>query len=275
MSNMVFPIITDFESKLPVYLGGVGCHHPQEYVIRPKGYPYLQWIQCINGNGELILDQKTIKICEGQGMLLYANIPHEYYAIGSQWKVNWISIGGFGAEDMFKKSLSENSGVFTISKPDVIEKGIELAFEMAISDRLMKSLECSKIVYDLIVNIIVNVLSDEEELVFSQYSKLKPIFDYIDDNYNRVITLEELSSIANLTPQYLCTIFKKIKGIRVFEYINSVRIKNSKEMILKYKHMSIKEISYKCGYEDSSYFCSIFKKQEKITPGEFKKLHGV
>lgn len=61
--------------------------------------------------------------------------------------------------------------------------------------------------------------------------------------------------------------------MRAFEYVNLVRIKKSKELILRHKDMQIKEIAVLSGFEDVSYFCSQFKKVEQVSPGEFRKLH--
>lgn len=53
-----------------------------------------------------------------------------------------------------------------------------------------------------------------------------------------------------------------------------IRIKKSKEMILQNKDMQIKEIGRLVGFNDISYFCSMFKKVEQMSPNEFRKLHG-
>lgn len=275
MTNIVFPLITDLELKLPVFLANVGCNHIQEHVIRQNGSRNIQWIQCLHGSGELLVNDKKYTIVENQGMLLLPNIPHEYYALKEPWEVSWISIGGYAAEQIFKTAELANSAVLTISRPDITLHAIEKALYLAQSSNAMRSLECSKIVYNMIMDIIAFAHTFKNDLKIDQYSKLKPVFDFVEDNYNKVITLEELSEILNLTPEYFCSLFKKTTGIRIFEYINGIRIKNSKEMILKHKNMSIKEIAEFCGYNNVSYFCEVFKKIEKITPGKFKKLHGV
>lgn len=48
------------------------------------------------------------------------------------------------------------------------------------------------------------------ENTLSQHFKLKPLFEYIDLNYNRLLTLEAMAKVIGVTPQYLCTLFKKI-----------------------------------------------------------------
>ena len=274
MENIAFPLITDLELIVPVYLANVGCNHIQEHVTRHNGYPYIQWIQCKHGAGELLVNDKKYLIMENQGVLLLPNTPHEYYAAKEPWEVSWISIGGFAAEQVFKNAQITESAVLTISHPDTTLRAMEKALSIAQSREAMRSLECSKIVYSIIMHIIAFAHTSKNDLKMNQYIRLKPVFDFVEDNYNNVITLQELSEVSNLTPQYLCSLFKKITGVRIFEYINSIRIKNSKEFIVKHQNMSIKEIAERCGFDNGSYFCEVFKKIEKITPGEFKKLHG-
>lgn len=275
MTNIVFPVITDLELNVPVFLSSVGCNHIQEHIRRQNGYRHIQWIQCKQGAGELLLNNKKYTVAENQGMLLLPNVPHEYYALKEPWEISWISIGGFAAEQAFKNIEIADSPVLTISRPDIILKAMEKALFLAQSSNAMKSLECSKIVYGIIMDLIAFGHTSKNDLKMDQYTRLKPVLDFVEGNYNKVITLQELSEVSDLTPQYLCSLFKKITGIRIFEYINSVRVKNSKEMILNHKNLSIKEIAEFCGYDNISYFCEVFKKAEKMTPGEFRKLHGV
>ncbi|WP_139903181.1 AraC family transcriptional regulator [Clostridium thermarum] len=275
MSYIMFTAATDFEAHLPFYLVGVGIKHQQEHVIRPYGYPYLQWIQCRKGCGQLLIGGKSFTVQERQGMLLFSNVPHEYYAVTASWEVAWVTIGGFAAEQSLYNGGISQSAVLSVLDPELFLLRAEKLHEMAKSYNSLNSLECSKIIYSLLMDILAYTATPKVESRLNQYSKLKPVFDYIESNYKDIITLENLSEVANLTPQYFCSLFKKTTGIRVFEYINSVRIKKSKEMLIKNKDMAVKDIALTCGYDDVSYFCSIFKKQEKLTPLEFRKLHGV
>lgn len=274
MGNMIFPLITEYELKLPYYIVGIGCFHNQEHVVRPHGYPYYQWIQCHHGKGELLTDGSANCVGEGQGMLLYPDKFHEYYAVSASWEVDWIIFGGLHIGDFFKQTAEiSSSGVYYVSKPEVILSKIRKALEIEQSDQPMKSLECSRIAYDIMLDIMKSSSLKYDSSLDQQHNRLKPLFDYIDKNYGRSFTLSDLSDIAGVTPQHFCIMFKKATNLRVFEYINLVRIKKSKEYILQHKDMQIKEIAGYSGYSDVSYFCSQFKKIEKISPNDFRKLH--
>ncbi|MFE5321627.1 helix-turn-helix domain-containing protein [Paenibacillus sp. NPDC056579] len=53
----------------------------------------------------------------------------------------------------------------------------------------------------------------------------------------------------------------------------NTRIKKSKELLLQYPYIQIKEIALLAGFEDANYFCSVFKKLEQISPNQFRKIH--
>ena len=76
-----------------------------------------------------------------------------------------------------------------------------------------------------------------------------------------------------VTPQHLCTLFRKLMGMRIFEYINLIRIQTSKAELIVSTEKAVREVAHDCGFEDVSYFCSMFKRFEKMTPGEYRKLY--
>ncbi len=274
MGSAIFPLITEYELKLPYYVVGIGCFHNQEHVIRPQGYPYFQWIQCHHGKGELLTGGSAYSVGEGQGMMLYPDQYHEYYAAGATWQVDWIIFGGLHIGDFFKRTAEmDSSAVYYVSKPEIILAKIRKALEIELSNQPMKSLECSRIAYDILLDIMKSSSLKYDSSLDHKYNRLKPLLDFIDKNYGKSLSLAGLSDIAGVTPQHFCSMFKKATNLRVFEYINLVRIKKSKEYLLQHKNMQIKEIAGLSGYTDISYFCSEFRKVEKMSPSDFRKLH--
>jgi len=274
MKKMIFPLITENELKLPYYIVGVGCFYNQEHIIRTNGYPYYQWIQCHKGKGELKIQGSTYQVSENQGMILFPEVPHEYYALSDSWEVDWIIFGGIQIEDFFNRTAEiKKSGIYFVSQPDTILLNIRKAYEIEQSDSTTKSLECSSITYNILVDILKFSFQGSDSSIVNKYNRLKPLLDFIDKNYNRSLSLEDLSEVVGVTPEHLCNLFKKVTTNRVFEYINMTRIKKSKELILQNKTLQIKEIGRIVGFKDISYFCSTFKKMEKISPSEFRKLH--
>lgn len=115
---------------------------------------------------------------------------------------------------------------------------------------------------------------------FSTYAKMQnenfnsltvTALDYLRSNYKEEVTLEELALTLNVTPQYLSKIFKEDTGTTFKEYLTELRIEASK-VLLKENEMSIKDICFKVGYNDTSYFIRAFKKFEGMTPKDFQRV---
>jgi AraC-like DNA-binding protein len=69
---------------------------------------------------------------------------------------------------------------------------------------------------------------------------------------------------------YLCNHFKKETGKTITEYINELKVRESKRL-LKNSKLSLIEISTRLGFSSQSYFHIVFKKHTGITPQEFRK----
>lgn len=95
---------------------------------------------------------------------------------------------------------------------------------------------------------------------------------FIAQNYQRKITLGDVASHLYLNPKYFSNIFKKEVGIGFVEYVNSVRIDVSKDL-LKGNKYSIGQIASKVGFSDPKHFSKLFKKKTSTTPKEYRQYH--
>ncbi|MBP3591304.1 MAG: helix-turn-helix domain-containing protein [Clostridia bacterium] len=83
-------------------------------------------------------------------------------------------------------------------------------------------------------------------------------------------TLAKIAGLVHISPQYLCAIFKKHEGCRLFEYIERKRIDHAKKLILCY-NIPLSKIAQQAGFGDYFSFAHAFKKHEGITAMQFKK----
>jgi two-component system response regulator YesN len=92
---------------------------------------------------------------------------------------------------------------------------------------------------------------------------------YINENYYRDITLEEVSNEVYLNPSYFSRIFKSLQGESFIDYLTRVRLENAKKL-LQEDRTSINRIAKMVGYQDAKYFSTLFRKHEGCTPSEFR-----
>lgn len=98
---------------------------------------------------------------------------------------------------------------------------------------------------------------------------LKMAIEFIEQNYQKDLSLEEVSSFVQISPFYLSKIFKKETGENFIDYLTGIRIRKAKELLTN-PVLTIKDICYQVGYKDPNYFARVFKKIVGITPTEYQ-----
>jgi AraC-like DNA-binding protein len=102
------------------------------------------------------------------------------------------------------------------------------------------------------------------------YSKklICDILEYIDNNINKNISIDELSNIFFFDKYYIMKLFKKELNITIINYINSMRIYNCL-LDFKYDNQIIR-IALKNGFNSLEYFSETFRNILKVSPREYK-----
>ena len=93
---------------------------------------------------------------------------------------------------------------------------------------------------------------------------------FIQLNYARDISNQDVADHVFLTPGYLAKIFKAETGQYINNYINECRIKAAKELLMR-SNENISEIALQSGFDNISYFSTVFKKVTGISPYVFRK----
>jgi AraC-like DNA-binding protein len=98
---------------------------------------------------------------------------------------------------------------------------------------------------------------------------IKPI-SYIEKHFMEPITIDLLAKQANLSPRQLTRIFQETYGTSPGNYLLEFRIQKSKNL-LNYSDLSICDIAYQSGFNDSNYYSRQFRNLIGITPTQFRK----
>lgn len=104
----------------------------------------------------------------------------------------------------------------------------------------------------------------------SRHHQLRLVLQYVDNNYNQKITLEELAQMAHMSRHHFCRLFKALTGMPPIEYVNHLRI-NTAIKLLQQNRLSVSEAAQAVGFSDSNYFSRLFKKYKHVSPTNVKK----
>lgn len=97
------------------------------------------------------------------------------------------------------------------------------------------------------------------------------IQEWLYDNYQKQLRISELASRFQLSVRSLNRRFKLATNTTPLQYLHELRIAHGKEL-LKQSNLAISEVADMVGYQDASYFTSLFKKLNKVTPNEYRSL---
>ncbi|MBB6024817.1 AraC-like DNA-binding protein [Paenibacillus sp. JGP012] len=277
MNTRIFFGKTDEAARLPIYMTTVGYWEHQYETERPEGFPDYQIHQIIQGQGRLsIQDEEEYIVGPGEVFITYPDIPHRYEPITDRWELAWVSFHGREASQLLAYAGITGSGVYKLRNAELLHalqqmlmrgEGVEDTLD-ADGDR-----DSSKHLYALLLDLkplLIAAGSDNDEM-----ERLKPVLRYITEHLDQPLSLKELAEVAVVSPQYLCRLFQKALHVRPVFYVNQERINRSKQLMFSERALRIYEVADRVGYENASYFCSMFKRHTGMSPERFRRLHGL
>jgi two-component system response regulator YesN len=95
--------------------------------------------------------------------------------------------------------------------------------------------------------------------------------DYIEENYSRDISLNEIAAYVHLSPSYFSRLYKQVTKGNLVDHINSVRIRHAKHLLVTTSY-DIDYIAFAVGFNTHNYFTTVFRRFEGITPSEYRLM---
>jgi AraC-like DNA-binding protein len=108
--------------------------------------------------------------------------------------------------------------------------------------------------------------------IVSDNERVETVLSFINSNFEKNITLEEAARKINLGPASFCRFIKKNTGKGFVDHLHEIRISQVLRLLIDTDY-SISEISYRCGFNNLSFFNRLFKKKFQCTPKEFREKH--
>jgi AraC family transcriptional regulator len=251
-------------------------------------YDYeIEYISEGKGDGYIIIDYKEYPVREGdivfrrpgataEGVMPYSGYtlcfdpsgkthvsPEEYWNIRyREFLHNYSNEILDGIPTIFHSSSEKLLSLFQSSYHEFINPGI--------TSPLIQKSNMLRILNQLYIDINTE-FSSPFLRSSAYYSRLKTVIEYISINYDKPLALNDLAKLAELSPNYFHTVFTQTVGKTLNEFITEIRINKAKELLLN-TNLKISVIAEKCGFDNTSYFSSVFRKKSKKSPSNFKNI---
>lgn len=142
-------------------------------------------------------------------------------------------------------------------------------------DHSSKDIFAEQMLQELIIRILQVKTKSLYHMEFfngGKNDRLSHIIQYIRENLDKPLNIEELSQKIYMSESNFYRVFKNETGCSPIEFINNERIKLAIQL-LNQTDLSIKKIYTTCGFNSLSYFNRLFKKKMNMTPRAYK-LHS-
>ena len=233
------------------------------------------------GSSVVILDDREFVVKAGQ---FYLTKPHEYHEQLNIEQEEYVEYGINLSITLDDTADEEEEFIYqqllhSMCKPYADNDEIKTFFEMALSSASNeRPVLCYKIKHyiTLIFIAIVQIICEEQGKAYDiqprqkkDSYRFKQITQYIKDNITDPIMAKDIAHYAHLSEKQVSRIISAEKDITTKKYINQLRLKKSKEMLMD-KRYTIKEISDILGFSSEYYFNKFFKREEGLPPGVFR-----
>ncbi|MCU0324443.1 MAG: AraC family transcriptional regulator [Spirosomaceae bacterium] len=243
----------------------------------------------IGGKGvKRIVGDHTEVIDDYELVLIGSNLPHGWFTHEykyEQGKEEILEITIQFHKDLFDEKFLKRNQMYSIRT--LFEKstrGILFSRETTetISTKIIELtkkqgfdsvLELISILHDLAISRNMKGLSNSsfnDEKISMNSRRLEKAFEYMHNNFEREITLAEISKLVGMAEVSFSRFIKKRTGKTFVDSLNEIRLGQTSRLLID-STQSIAEIAYKCGFNNLSYFNRLFRNKNGCTPKEFRE----
>lgn len=271
--------VLDFKDKSkPLFVCSCGTYHLYTRnrlpTHRPRGRLDYQIIYIASGKGYFYFDGVEQIISAGNMVIFRPKEEQRYYYYGvDRTEVYWLHFTGGNVKNILRKyGITDDMRI--------IHTGTSLEYKQIFEQIIQELKLCKEDYEELLVNYLQQLLITLHRIINNKpKGKNQPIMEemdnavrYFHENYNKPISIEEYAAAQHMSVSWFIRNFKEYTGSTPAQYILSLRISNA-QILLESTTYNVTEIAEIVGYDNPLYFSRIFKKQNGMSPSEFRKHH--
>ena len=281
MSDLLFSVFQDERfMDLTIYQYGYEkCSSLHSFGPFVRNHYLFHYV--ISGKGTLYADDErynsTIyQISGGSGFLLFPEYANMYSADKDEpWEYIWIEFGGLRAKECIEMAgLSQKNPIYV---PDTPQHGEELKCQMFtfIENQNASSLNLIGRLY-LFLDNLIQYSTSRKQLQGGKLSEFyaREAVNFIEQNYARNITVEDMAKRCKLDRSYFGKVFKSTVGKSPQEFLIQYRMTKAAEA-LTLTNATVGDIGISVGYPNLLHFSRAFKTVYGISPREFRQKNKI
>lgn len=223
------------------------------------------------GNGYITGDRISHEVKAGQGFVAF---PNAEVKIGAkrdeEMNVTWVAFSGYLVEQYLRRAkLSPCKPVFRDNREGEMEKMFDtlLAASTELPNRYCRIMAQ---LYSIFSFLLDNALQESgADSGMPDFYIIKAL-DFIDANYQKGISVEDIAASAGISRKTLYAAFKNLSGFSAKDYLTGYRM-NKAAVLLKDAGLTVEAVAVSVGYNDQFHFSKEFKKNVGMSPSAYRR----
>lgn len=245
-------------------------------------HPEVELVFIKSGNGKRHIGNHISYYTKGDLILIGSNLPHYGFSkrltaknteMIIQFKPDFMGNEIFEVIEMQKiRELLERSQ-HGLSFYGSTKKEVGLLLEqMVVMSRFDRLLQTLRILHLMASSEEFNLLNGQKATLKTtkqDRDRIKVVYDYVRHNFQRDISLQEMSDEMNMTVPSFCRYFKKRTGNTFTQFVNEFRVIHACKLLSE-TGRSVSDICFDCGFNNFSHFNKQFKVKTGQNPTEYR-----
>ncbi len=220
------------------------------------------------GKGTLTYNGIKTGLSEGDAVFIACNKPYAHESSAEDpWTLTWVHFYGRDSEMYYESYMQQSlSNIIHVGNQIQITDLLAQIYSSCKEGGAIGELHANRYLVDLI-DTLFTVREKEEPTITA---KLSQVHEFMANHINEKISLDMLSEKFYISKYHLSREYHRTYRVSLTKSLTAMRISKAKEN-LRFTDMPIESIGEICGFQDTAYFISVFRKAEGITPFQYRK----
>lgn len=280
LRNVVIPGIPDSTDHIIMAPGDTrkaGSMYTEIFPYRMHKHDYFEWMWVTENNGLLKVEDTIYDLGPGDFYLVPPGVNHADVctAASQPYKALWCHYRNesivahfetYAPPERMRTAALISSPVPALSASILLTLQSELETPEPHTKALCGSLLSA--LTHIMLRAFESSLAEEADELPGMI--IRRVLDYLNRNYHKSITLDDLAHVCHRSRNYLATIFKQETGKTIGETLTHIRVERAKHLLLQ-DRLPVHEVARSVGYSSPEHFSRMFVRCTQIPPSQYGK----